>query len=68
VVSDPSKNTGDVFSRVLDIAGHLQKMAKPGTILVSEYTYTRIRNKTEFAPAGISEKDHINVYLYQPKR
>jgi class 3 adenylate cyclase len=63
VVHDPAVNTGDVFSRVLDIAGHLQKMANPMEIVISENTYKKIKAKNEFTSFGRSEKDGLDIFV-----
>ncbi len=65
IMEDLSKKTGDVFSQVLDISGHLQKMAGIGAILLSENTYQKLSSKSEFEPRGVSEKDGIAVYAYK---
>ncbi|MBI4549818.1 MAG: adenylate/guanylate cyclase domain-containing protein [Candidatus Omnitrophica bacterium] len=65
IIEDPNANGGDVFSQALDIAGHLQKMAGHGKILISENTYKKINTQKDFVSKGISEKDQIGFYEYQ---
>jgi class 3 adenylate cyclase len=67
IIEDPNKKTGDIFSQVLDISGHLQKMAGAGEILVSENTYKQLSKKGDFASRGISEKTNIPVYGFKGK-
>jgi class 3 adenylate cyclase len=67
IVADTSQKNSEIFSAALDIAGHLQKMANPGEILISESTYQKIRSKNEFAPAGICEKDQVQTYALKKK-
>lgn len=67
IIEDPNRRTGDVFSQVLDISGHLQKMAGTGEIIVSENTYKLLGKKGDFAARGISEKDNIPVYAFKGK-
>ncbi len=67
IIEDPNKKTGDVFSQVLDISGHLQKMAGSGELLVSENTYKQLSKKGNFAARGVSEKDNIPVYGFKGK-
>lgn len=67
IIEDPNRRTGDVFSQVLDISGHLQKMAGTGEILVSENTYKLLAKKGDFAARGISEKDNIPIYGFKGK-
>jgi class 3 adenylate cyclase len=65
IIEDPKASGGDVFSQALDIAGHLQKMAGHGKILISENTYKKVNNQKDFVSRGISEKDQIGYYEYQ---
>lgn len=67
IIEDPNKKTGDVFSQVLDISGHLQKMGGLGDILISETTYKRLEKKGDFASRGMSDKDNIEVYGFKGK-
>jgi len=62
VLEDTRNQTGSIFSHVLDLAGHLQKMASPMDVLISEPTYRKLKDKTGFVEAGISEKDKIPYY------
>lgn len=62
IMEDLTKKGADVFSHVLDIAGHLQKMASPGEIIISDSAYQELGNKKDFEPRGISEKDGIPVH------
>ncbi len=67
IIEDPNRRTGDVFSQVLDISGHLQKMAGTGEILVSESTYKLLGKKEDFAARGLSAKDNIPIYAFKGK-
>jgi class 3 adenylate cyclase len=64
IIEDAARSSGDVFSSVIDIAAHLQKMAKPGQIVISANTYEKLRRtKGSFEFAGYSEKDQIEMYV-----
>jgi class 3 adenylate cyclase len=62
IIEDPDRKNADIFSDVLDIAGHLQKMAKNNQVLISETTYQELKNKGLFESEGKSEKDNILTY------
>jgi len=47
--------------RVLDITGHLQKAARPNSLLVTEEVFQQLRDRKEFAP-GTQEVDGFRVY------
>ncbi len=47
--------------RVLDITGHLQKFARPDSLLVTEEIYQQLRDRKEFA-TGAQEVDGYKVF------
>ena len=53
---------GLAYSPVLDGAGHLQKEAKVGGLLISDTTYDALEERARFVPAGELEKDGIRTY------
>ena len=63
LIEDPSKSGSDVFSHVLDVAGHLQKSGNPGQMIISENTYKELKDKKGFEPGGVSEKDGLPIYV-----
>jgi class 3 adenylate cyclase len=65
IIRDEGEPSGEVFSRVLDIAGHLQKMANSGQILISENTYKRLKDKSNFEKSDYLTKDDIQVYAFK---
>ena len=67
MMADPSHAGGDVFSQVLDIAGHLQKAAATGEILISEPVYEKLVYKDDLEAKGIFEKDAIAYYAFRQK-
>ena len=63
IIEDASRSSGDVFSSVIDIAAHLQKMAEPGGIIISSNTYEKLtKTKASFKFMGFSEKDQVEIY------
>lgn len=67
MMADEAKPGGDVFSQVLDIAGHLQKASEPGEILISQTVYDKLVYKDDLQSRGIFEKDKIGYYGVKPK-
>ncbi|MDD5529647.1 MAG: adenylate/guanylate cyclase domain-containing protein [bacterium] len=67
IVEDQQKGDNVVFSKITDIAGHLQKMALPGEILISGNTYDKLQNKKEFKSGKYSQRDKIEVYTLKEK-
>jgi class 3 adenylate cyclase len=65
IIRDEGEPSGEVFSRVLDIAGHLQKMANSGQILLSENTYKRLKNKSGFEKSDYLTRDDVEVYAFK---
>jgi class 3 adenylate cyclase len=65
ILEDPTKKTADVFSQVLDVAGHLQKMASPGEILVSESAYRELLSKHDFEARASTGKGLGQVFAYR---
>lgn len=58
------RSTGMAFSRgVLDLAGHLQKEASPGTFLISRNTYNLLTDNSEFRQSKYIEKDEQWSYI-----
>jgi adenylate cyclase len=62
VLIDGSMERGKVSSSTIDIAGHLQKEAEPGQILVSQETFSRLTDKSVCKEAGYLERDGIQIY------
>lgn len=56
---------GDVFSKTLDIAAHLQKIAEPQTLLISEHTYKKLRFNRDFELLKHLDNDNIDAYIYK---
>jgi class 3 adenylate cyclase len=55
---------GKAFSRgVLDLAGHLQKEAEPGTFLISQNTYNKLENKYDFCRYKNLKRDNAQSYI-----
>jgi class 3 adenylate cyclase len=50
-----------VADRVIDVAGHMQKQAKPDTLWLSTEVYERLADKTGFRPVA-EEVDGFKVY------
>jgi len=65
ILDDPAQKGSEVYSSVLDIAGHLQKLAQSNEILIAENTYKQLVYKSDLESWGISEKDNIPVYSYK---
>jgi class 3 adenylate cyclase len=55
---------GVAYSTALDIAGHLQKHAPIGGILVSEQTLEALGNSAGFEEAGSLEREGIRTYRF----
>jgi class 3 adenylate cyclase len=53
---------GVAYSPVLDGAGHLQKAAPVGGLLLSRATYEALRDRDGLGPAGLVTKDGIEAY------
>ncbi len=48
VLVDDTNRDNKIFSTVIDIAGHLQKLGKAGQLLVSETVLAKLENRDEF--------------------
>lgn len=57
---------GIAYSPVLDIAGHLQKAAPVGALLVSVEVYDALTNRDGFAKAGVVSKTEVDAYVLHP--
>lgn len=53
---------GVAYSPVLDGAGHLQKAAPVGGLLLSKSTYDALADRAGLAPCGVVTKDGIEAY------
>ena len=62
VVKGESKEGGRMFSRVLDITGHLLKLAHQDQVLICEDTYKILEEKVLLRKVFFSEEDRIDVY------
>ena len=58
---------GEVMSRTLDSAGHLQKLAPENTVLISESTYFGLANQQRWVPGPAEYELALSfpVYCYQ---
>jgi class 3 adenylate cyclase len=56
---------GVAYSPVLDGAGHLQKAAPVGGILLSKSTYDALTSRAGIVAQGIATRDGIEAYAYQ---
>jgi class 3 adenylate cyclase len=63
VYADRSTRIEEIFSNVIDIAGHLQKRAEPNGLLISEATFNEIENKSDFRTMSF-EVDGQRVWSY----
>lgn len=55
-----------LVEHVIDVAGHMQKHAKPGTLLLSKELYEVLQDHTGFQPAE-KEVDGYQTYEWAPK-
>ena len=53
---------GVAYSAVLDLAGHLQKLAEPDTLLISEQTLAGLPEGLPFEHAGAMEREEVGYY------
>jgi class 3 adenylate cyclase len=53
---------GVAYSPVLDGAGHLQKAAAVGGLLLSRATFEALSDKAGLVPRGVATKDGIEAY------
>jgi class 3 adenylate cyclase len=53
---------GVAYSQVLDVAGHLQKHADPGGLLISDTTWSSLPAGFPFEPAGELEREGIPTH------
>lgn len=70
IVMAPGQPLGEVTSRTLDIAGHLQKTAPENSVMASEITYFGLPDSRGWVPAG---DEYLLVfpfrlYRYAPER
>lgn len=56
----------DLVEHTIDIAGHMQKHAMPGTLLVSKEVYDVLEDRSEFRQAS-QEVDGYATYEWSPK-
>lgn len=64
---DDSDEGGRVFSQLIDIAGHLQKEARPDEILITEETFKRLEKSGLFEEGGYLERNGVKIYRYKDK-
>jgi len=58
---------GVAYSSVLDVAGHLQKLAEPDSLLVSEQTLVALPADLPFERAGVMDREGLVYYrLVEP--
>ena len=55
-----------VVERTIDIAGHMQKYATPGTLLLSKEVYDVLEDRSEFRPTE-REVDGYSTYEWSPE-
>ncbi|MBU1261813.1 adenylate/guanylate cyclase domain-containing protein, partial [bacterium] len=65
LLMDGREGKGEVFSRTIDITGHLQKEAKPGEIMITEETFKDLKEPGLFEEAGYLERDGVKIYRYR---
>lgn len=53
---------GVAYSAVLDLAGHLQKLAEPDTMLISEHTLAGLPEGLPFEHVGAMEREEVGYY------
>lgn len=56
-----------VADHVVDVAGHMQKFAREGTLWLGEDLYSKLKNKAGFEPTG-KEVDGFAAYEWLPQR
>ncbi len=63
VLVDDKNRDNKIFSTAIDIAGHLQKLGKPGQLLISDVVYAKAENQDDFAeyPGNFP----VRVYKYK---
>ena len=54
-----------LVEHVIDVAGHMQKHATPGTLMLSKELYGLLEDSTGFAPTG-KEVDGYQTYAWAP--
>ncbi|MBM3462655.1 MAG: adenylate/guanylate cyclase domain-containing protein [Armatimonadetes bacterium] len=65
IIKDEKTEKGMFFSKVIDIAGHLQKAAPPNAVLVSEDTFKRLENNSGLVQFVHLAKDDIWAYTLE---
>ncbi|MFH0774682.1 MAG: adenylate/guanylate cyclase domain-containing protein [bacterium] len=68
LLMDGREEKGEVFSRTIDITGHLQKEAKPDEIMITEETFKGLKEPGLFEEAGYLERDGVKIYRYRNSR
>jgi class 3 adenylate cyclase len=53
------------YSRVLDVAGHLQKLAEDGAVVVSQQVYEALGQPAYLTPFKYSERDGVMTFVLQ---
>ena len=55
-----------LVEQTIDVAGHMQKNATPGTLLLSQAVYDALEDRSGFQPAG-QEVDGFSTYEWSPQ-
>jgi len=64
VIFDEKRGIGELFDRIIDTAGHLQKYGKPGEVMITENTYNALPNKKLFVKDKFWEEKQVQLYRY----
>ncbi|MCH8080754.1 MAG: hypothetical protein IID52_00010 [Proteobacteria bacterium] len=62
VLANATQKHPDVLSQVLDIAGHLQKQAEAGEVLITESTFRQLIVNQGFRPREELKENNESVY------
>ncbi|MFA5140327.1 MAG: hypothetical protein WC728_13935 [Elusimicrobiota bacterium] len=65
VLFDDAVPIEEITDRTIDIAGHMQKYAKPNTIYIGRHAIEGIRTASGFRPAN-TQVDGCEVYVWSP--
>lgn len=67
VLMDADNRDGKLFSVAIDIAGHLQKLAKPGQLLVASTVIEKLENRDDFAEIPGDYPVQVFRYKHAPE-
>jgi len=56
---------GIAYSTTLDVAGHLQKLAPPGRMAISEQTISNLPAGLPFKSGGTLEREGFDYYILE---